>query len=293
VDNRPSAEIPSDIGKLIKRDVALLGKLGWEDFVKQRRGRGDLTDMKGVKHPARDLLRGYSLRGVPVKIHNKKWTSKKLDEAVERGPHKSAKLEIEFLSQEFFDMINNGQWVVLPYSVAKKLDHLQLSPPGVVPQRNRRSRWIGDYTYSGVGPDTLCLVPTDAMQYGKALDRYARHILLDDPKFGPVYMLKCDLADGYYRLELIIGDIPKLGLVFPTKPNEEPLIALPLVLPMGWKNSGPAFCAATETITDMANKDIRDNKPQPPHKLDTMAKPWTTIPNQLKLHHHLTRIRRT
>ena len=271
MDNRPTAEIPADIGELIKRDVELLEKLGWDEFVKRRRGRGDLTEMHGVNHPARDLLRGYSTRGVPVKVHNEKWDKTKLDSAVERGPHQSAKLEIEFLSKEFFDMINNGQWIILPYSVAQKLEHLQLSPPGVVPQRNRRSRWIGDYTYSGVNPDTLCLVPTDAMQYGKALDRYVRHILLADPKFGPVYMLKCDLADGYYRLNLVVRDIPKLALVFPTKPNEEPLIALPLVLPMGWKNSGPAFCAATETITDMANQDIRTNVQQLPHKLDSIA----------------------
>ena len=34
---------------------------------------------------------------------------------------------------------------------------------------------------------------------------------------------------------------------------------------------GPAFCAATETITDMANEDIRTNVQQLPHKLDSIA----------------------
>lgn len=40
---------------------------------------------------------------------------------------------------------------------------------------------------------------------------------------------------------------------------------------MGWKNSGPAFCAATETITDMANRDVVNNTPQLSHQLGTIA----------------------
>ena len=109
------------------------------------------------------------------------------------------------------------------------------------------------------------------MQYGKALERYLRHILLADPRYGPIYMLKCDLADGYYRLGLIIKDIPKLAVVFPSTQHQNPLLALPLVLPMGWKNSGPAFYAATKTVTNMANADVQNNVPQQPHPLDTLA----------------------
>ena len=51
--------------------------------------------------------------------------------------------------------------------------------------------------------------------------------------------MKVDLSDGFYRVNLNIDDIPKLGVAFPTEPGQEPLIALPLVLPMGWKNSPP------------------------------------------------------
>jgi len=41
-------------------------------------------------------------------------------------------------------MINKQQWVVLPYSEARKLPNLRLSPPGVVPQRNRRPLTFDD-----------------------------------------------------------------------------------------------------------------------------------------------------
>ena len=97
------------------------------------------------------------------------------------------------------------------------------------------------------------------MQYGKALERYLRHILISDPRYGPIYMLKCDLDDGYYRLGLVIKDIPRLAVAFPSENQLDPLVALPLVLPMGWENSGPAFCAATETVADLANSDIKNN----------------------------------
>ena len=124
------------------------------------------------------------------------------------------------------------------------------------------------------------------MQYGKALDRYLRYILISDPKYGPIYMLKCDLADGYYRLGLVVSDIPKLAVAFPSVDQQDPLIALSLVLPMGWKNSGPAFCAATETIADMENAAIIKNVPQKSHPLDTLAQ---TMDHNAKPEHTTSR----
>ena len=168
-------------------------------------------------------------------------------------------------------MITSKQWVILPKSVAIKFNNIRISPPGVVPQRERRPRWIGDYTWSGVNPDTVPIIPRESLQYGRALDRYLRHVLLADPKYGPVYLMKCDIADGYYRLHLRIRDCPKLALAFPASMGDEPLVAIPLVLPMGWTNSGPAFCAATETIADTTNTHLLSNKLSPVHPLDIQA----------------------
>ena len=78
-----------------------------------------------------------------------------------------------------------------------------------------------------------------------------------DPSLGPVQPMKIDLSDGFYRVGLNIDDIPKLGVVFPTKPGQEPLIVFPLVLTMGWKNSAPFFCTIPETIADLANQQIQ------------------------------------
>ena len=72
-DVRPEVEIPDDLGKLVERDAALVRELGWEGMVAARRGRGDLTDMRGFTHPARRLLRLYGSKGVPVKLKGGDW----------------------------------------------------------------------------------------------------------------------------------------------------------------------------------------------------------------------------
>ena len=49
-------------------------------------------------------------------------------------------------------------------------------------------------------------------------------------------------------------------------------MALPLVLPMGWKNSPPIFTTATETVADLTNQRLQSLQPAPPHHLDRLAK---------------------
>ena len=180
------------------------------------------------------------------------------------------------------DMIDKGHWIVMPLSAAKGLPHLRLSPIGVVPQHERRPRTIVDYSFYGVNDETQPVAPLDSMQFGRALERLIRHIVTADPKHGPVKLIKVDLADGFYRVWLEVADIPKLGVIFPHAPGEEPLVALPLALPMGWVNSPPIFCAATETIADIANARIRRHEHPRLHRLDEIANsspPTESIPD--------------
>ena len=265
------AELPSDLGELIVRDALALKRLGWHGLVSQRRPTSDFSSLDNLPHPARRLLRSYAYKGAPVKFSTPPWTRQQLEQASKRGPHRSALQYIDFLHEEFVDMINKGEWIVLPAKDVLHLPGLRLSPPGVVPQRGRRPRWIGDYSWWGINEDTLPLAAMESMQFGHALDRILREILFSSPKHGPVHMIKLDLKDGFYRIGLIVDDIPKLGVIFPTLPGEEPLIAFPLVLPMGWKNSPPIFCTATETIADIANARINTNFNPPAHHLDELA----------------------
>ena len=265
----PSSALSKELGKYIQRDIKLIQQLGWMSFVQQRRQRRDLSTLH-FQHKALPLLQHIKKKGMPVILSSPPWSNKKLFQSITRGPHRSCHNHIEFLESEFIDMIQKNQWVILPYSIAKQFPNLRISP-GVVPQRNRRPRWIGDYTWSNINNETQPLSPNNAMQFGHALDRYLREILLADPSNGPIYMSKLDIADGFYRLDVAPYDIPKLALAFPTRPTQEPLVALPLVLPMGWKNSPPYFCAATETAADLANKAIQSRSLPAPHPLESHA----------------------
>jgi hypothetical protein len=148
---------------------------------------------------------------------------------------------------------------------------LRISPIGVVPQRDRRPRTIVDYSFSGVNQETCPLAPAEAMQFGKALQRIVDDIVNADPRWGPVYLCKVDIADGFYRVDVRTDDIPKLGVVLPSLPSEPRLIAFPLVLPMGWKNSPPYFCAVTETVADVTNERNMRNYHPARHPLETLA----------------------
>ena len=79
------------------------------------------------------------------------------------------------------------------------------------------------------------------MKFGHAHDQILHELILVNPSLGPVQLLKLDISDGFYYVNLNINNAPKLGIAFPTKPGESQLVAFPLVLPMGWKNSSPIF----------------------------------------------------
>ncbi len=86
-----------------------------------------------------------------------------------------------------------------------------------------------------------------------------------------------------------------MGLAFPTRPNQELLVAIPLVAPIGWKSSPPVSSMGTETIVDLANSRLRTpSYLPPPHHLDNLAEkiaparmrdptPWPSTPIAVNL----------
>ena len=137
-----------------------------------------------MKHPARRLLRQYKHRGAPVVLMSGSWTEGERQAALKRGPHRSATEHTLFLREEFSSMIEKGQWVVLPYSVAKGLPGLRLSPPGVKVERDRIPLWLSEYSYFKINAETFPVACLSAMQYGRALDCLIREIVYADPALG-------------------------------------------------------------------------------------------------------------
>jgi hypothetical protein len=226
--------------------------------------------VSALPHKAARLLEHFCRRGASVPVHTEPCTEDRLQQAAARGSHKSAKDDVEFVCEEMLEFCAQGLWTVLPLSVALCLPHLGLSPLCMVPQQNRRSWLIVDYSYSGVNNDTVQLSPHEAMQFGRALHRLMERIVYADPIYGPVLLGKIDIAaDGFYRIGLRPHDVPRLGVILPTIIGK-PLVALPLALPMGWVASPPQFTAVTETACDLLNATLRVSMTPSPHPLESL-----------------------
>jgi hypothetical protein len=260
-----------ELGKLVDSHVEMLSSLSWTSFVTRARGKSCIAPLVAtLPHPAANLLDELRKVGAPVLSTTPEWSAERRQAAIDRGSHKSATEYHEFVNEEMTDMINKRYWVVLPYALVKNLPNLRLSPLGVVPQRARRPRIIVDYTFSGVNGDTDRRAHRQSMQFGRALIRVLQTIFFAPPEHGPVYMLKLDLSDGFYRIPVKAQDSPRLAVALPCQPNSPPMVAFPLVLPMGWTDSPPHFSSATETITDLANRWMPHWNP-PMHPLEPQA----------------------
>lgn len=246
------------LGKLAWDYAADLDLKGWRTLVTEARGPSNITaTARHLPHKAARLLNHLGTRGASVTTRTQPWSREQRDQAMARGPHKSSHGEREFVSKEMLDFCRQGYWVVLPYSAVADWLHLRISPLGVVPQRDQRPRLIVDYSFSDLNTETIQLAPPEAMQFGRALQRVLTTIVHADRRYGPVFLSKIDIADGFYRVWIQIDDIPKLGVALPTKLGSPPLVAFPPALPMGWVESPPYFTVLTETACDLANAALK------------------------------------
>jgi hypothetical protein len=271
----------TELGKLIEGSLSkLAASPSFGEFVREARGRACLSSkVNSLPHPAAiELLVSLRNDGAPVELTTAEWSKERVREAMNRGSHQSADEYLGFVEEEMTDFIRKGFWLVLPFAAVQHLPDLRISPLGVVPQRNRRPRLIVDYTFSGVNEETRKMAPGDSMQFGRALDRIRLAVLEAPDEFGPTYMMKLDLSDGFYRIQVKPEDVPKLAIAFPTGPGEEKKVAFPMKLPMGWTESPPWFCAATETIVDVANDYCGTSWDPPSHRLEGIASSTPTDP---------------
>ena len=154
------------------------------------RGRLALNPNVGkIPHAAAAYLDFLRRLGAPALSTHRPWTPADVQAAADRGPHQSAEAHRDFLWEESVEMCQRRHTLVLPLSVVKKLKRVRVSPPGVIPQRDRRARTVSDLTDAaspmpGVNETTVPLAPADAMQFGQALRRLLFKIYRADPRWG-------------------------------------------------------------------------------------------------------------
>ena len=209
---------------------------------------------------------------MPARTSSEPWPVETRDLYVERGCHRSATEHASFLREEMAEFITSKFWMVLPYQVVRDLPELQLSPAAVKDERDRKPRLLCDHSWYPVNETTLPHAPPEAMQFGGALHRIARTVRYSNPKYGPVYLAKHDIKDGFYRMFLRARDCPRLAIILPRYDDEEQLVAIPMSCTMGWTESPPTFSTMSETVTDITNNNVkRLGNEVKPHRLDAAA----------------------
>ena len=233
-----------------------------------------------LHHPASGVLLDYAMGGCPVNPGTP-WTADMMEAAVLRGPHKSA-LEAEAMAQLATEVeakaAKNQVRVVLWDDIKHNPPpQLKISPIAMIPHKSRKYRAILDLSFSlrledgtsvpSVNEASVKTAPRGAIdQMGHTLQRIIHAFAQADPD-AKIFMAKWDIKDGFWRLDCAEEEDWNFCYVLPQPPGEPIKLVVPKALQMGWIESPPYFCAASETGRDVATQyaetpigTLRDNK---------------------------------
>ena len=246
-------------------------------------------------HPAAAMLLDYAYYGCPVDC-GPDWTLEQMEAAIARGSHPSAKdpEAAKACHDEAMQRVLDGCCRLVPWRQLRDNPppNLKISPIAAIPHKSRKFRMILDLAFrlqvnhqritSVNDASDKTLAPQHAMyELGNVIPRII-HTMANAPNTGiPFLFSKVDLKDGYWRMVVNKHDAWNFAYVLPAiHPDDEPTLVVPDSLQMGWSESPPFFCAATETARDVAASALRDNNEATPHPMEDimMNIDWTTIP---------------
>ena len=142
---------------------------------------------------------------------------------------------------------------------------MKLSPLAMIPHKSRSYRCILDLSFqlkvkgkkiNSVNQGTNKLSPQKSMaQLGWVIRHIVTTMANNYNTKHPFLFSKCDIKDGFWRLSVNHHDAWNFCYVLPPKKPgtsiDELEIVIPHALQMGWAESPPFFCAATETARDI------------------------------------------
>ena len=106
-------------------------------------------------------------------------------------------------------------------------------------------------------------LPSEVMQFGRALSCILWLLWHANPSKGPVYLAKYNISNGFYWMFLNPEDTLKLSFLMPCYEGELQLVVVSLSLTMGWVSSPPTFCLASESVADLVNALLCKNNVAP------------------------------
>jgi hypothetical protein len=245
-------------------------------------------------HPAAPMLHSYSEQGCPVDC-GPPWTHDHIIAALRRGCHPSAKptQAAKCLENETKEKIEGGfasivTWADLKHNIPT---NLKISPIAMIPHKSRRFRAILDLSFQlkinrkklpSVNSNTVKKAPQKSMaSLGETLKRIINTMATNYDLQYPFLFSKCDIKDGFWRMVVNKNDAWNFCYTLPsTKATNIDNIRLvvPHSLQMGWAESPPFFCAATETARDLIEA-LMEIPSLPPHNMEHMM--YDDIPQDL------------
>jgi hypothetical protein len=186
--------------------------------------------------------------------------------AIAKGAHPSARVgdAAAQLRKETMEKVKQGQAQIVQWDDIKHdpPKELKISPVAMIPHKSRGYRAILDLSYSlqlaerqlpSVNETTVKTAPRGAIdQMGHVLSRIV-HAFAEAGDDRKILMAKWDIKDGFWRLDCEAGQEWNFSYVLPPEnPTDSVELVVPTSLQMGWIESPPYFCAASETGRDVA-----------------------------------------
>ena len=251
-----------------------------------------------LNHPAAPLLHSYATKGCPVDC-GPNWSRTQIEAALKYGSHPSAQTDDtrECLIQETQQKVKEGFARVISYKDIKHKipPNLKLSPVAMIPHKSRKYRAILDLSFQlratqskkhpSVNDATIKQAPAEAMrELGNVVKRILAKIedgRQKDPN-AEFLFAKLDIKDGFWRLVVNPNDAWNFCYAIPNKDRTTPLddtrIVVPNSLQMGWCESPPFFCAASETGRDVISTLLNTQLPPHPFENQMLPKNFNTLP---------------
>ena len=241
---------------------------------------GMCPDGLALHHPAAELLNEWASYGCPTRT-GRPWKTTEMQEAVDRGPHRSAMSAdaIAHFGAEVAEKVKSGQAKLVAWESIKDNPppELKISPIAAIPHKSKQFRSILDLSFHlqlklggtlpSVNATTIKTAPRGAIdQLGHSLTRII-HAFAETKDEACIFMAKWDIKDGFWRLDAEDGAEWNFAYVLPQEPGKPIYLVVPTSLQMGWVESPPFFCAASETARDVAQEYCEAKVGTlPPHK---------------------------
>ena len=285
--NKKSLTFP--LNKELTLEKILDGSAFPEDIpVKDDIGKIGLMWPRGLAkfHDAAPLLNVYSTKGCPVDC-GKNWNKIHITTAIKRGNHSSANEPDAFtyLKLEAQEKVNMGYAKIVKWKDIKDNipQELKISPAAMIPHKTRKFRGLLDLTFQlrlkgtklpSVNSETKMVAPQMSMaQMGKVIRRIIDEMATHYNLHHPFKFAKIDIKDGFWRLYVANHQAWNFCYILSLPPTTDNLdeieILVPNSLQMGWTESPPLFCTATETARDIMEQYLPHLSHIPLHQLET------------------------